>query len=63
MAVSQETKEDVANMIAERILKGLQTQDFYDWYNSDFEEFIQDSESGHTEEQILKRIKSLFKIN
>lgn len=50
-------------MIAERILKGLQTEDFYDWYNTDFYLFLEEPECEITEEDILKRIKSLFKID
>jgi hypothetical protein len=56
-------KEAMAEMIAEQILNGLKSQTFFDWYNSDFEEFIQDSESAISEQDVLKRIKSIFKLN
>jgi hypothetical protein len=47
-------KQAMAEMIAEQILKGLKTQTFFDWYNSDFEEFIQDSDSAISEQDVLK---------
>ena len=56
-------KEAMAEAIAEQILFGIRTQTFFDWYNSDFEQFIEDSESPITEEEILKRIKSIFRLH
>jgi hypothetical protein len=60
---SSTNKDAAATLIAEQILFGLRTQTFFDWYNSDFEKFIEDSESSITEEDILKRIKSLFRLH
>jgi hypothetical protein len=56
-------KQAIAEMIAEQILKGLKTQLFNDWYNSDFDDFIQDSESNISEEMVLDKIKKLFHLN
>lgn len=51
--------------LAERILKTLSTQRFFDWYcaGGNFDRWISGEESPPTKEEILKDIENFFKLN
>lgn len=48
--------------LLEKIEDALSRQTFYDWYNNDYEEFIQGMEEAKTKEEILEDIGKLFKF-
>lgn len=47
---------------AKSILNTLSKQDFSDFYEEEFNDFIEGSEDAMTEKEILKEIKSLFHL-
>lgn len=48
--------------LARKIELALSRQPFYDWYNNDYEEFIQGTEEAKSREEIIEDIKKLFNI-
>lgn len=49
--------------LAQQILRGIQSQDFYDWHAEDFEDYVVGEEKCKSEEDILKDIEDLFNLD
>jgi len=56
-------KQALADLIAEQILNGLNKKPFEQWYNTAFDAYLCDEEFCPTKDEILKKIKELFKLN
>lgn len=48
--------------LAKKIELALSRQPFFEWYNEDYEEFIQGTEEAKSKEEILEDIKKLFSL-
>jgi len=47
---------------AKLILRGLFSQDFFEWYKEDFEKFVNCDFDCKVEVEILKDIKDMFRL-
>jgi hypothetical protein len=56
--------EATTKRVCEKIFEMLSKQQFFEWYgeNGKFEDFISDSESGITKEEILNDIRNMLNL-
>lgn len=51
------------DLVAQTILEGLEGQRFTDWYETDFFDYIEGCENAPSKEEILKKIKRIFRLD